>query len=85
MFRIKIHRKALKFLEKLDPKTRARIFSAIDKLSDPFSQPYEKLKGEKNVYKIRTGDYRVIYLVAKRNKLVFVLKINKRERVYNRL
>ena len=53
MYRIKIHRKAFKFLEKLDQKTRERIFSAIDRLSDPFSLPYEKLKGEKNVYKLR--------------------------------
>ena len=44
MFRVKINRRAFKFLEKLDHKTRHRIFSAIDKLSDPFSLPYEKLK-----------------------------------------
>ncbi len=85
MFRVKIHRKAFKFLEKLDPKSRERIFSAIDKLSDPFSLPYEKLKGEKNVYRIRVGDYRVIYLVDKQNKVVFILKIDKRERIYDRV
>ena len=85
MFRIKIHRRAFKFLEKLDSKTKERIFSAIERLSDPFSQPYEKLKGEKNVYRIRVGEYRVIYLVDKENKVVFVLKIDKRERVYDRL
>ena len=85
IFKIRIHRRALKFLKKLDPETRDRIFSAIDRLSDPFSLPYEKLRGEKNVYRIRVGEYRVIYLVDKRNKVVFILKIDKRERIYDRI
>ena len=64
---------------------RKRIFSAIEKLEDPFSQPYEKVKGRKDLYKIRVGDYRVIYRVDKKNRVVSVHLVDKRERVYGRL
>jgi len=49
----------------LDENDRKRVFSAIEKFEDPFSQPYEKVKGRKDLYKIRVGDYRVIYRLDK--------------------
>jgi mRNA interferase RelE/StbE len=85
MFKVKLHRRVIKFLQKLDENDRKRIFSAIEKLEDPFSQPYEKVKGRKDLYKIRVGDYRIIYRVDKKNKIVSVHLVDKRERVYNRL
>jgi len=45
MFRVKLHRRVIKFLRKLNENDRRRIFLAIEKLGDPFSQPYEKVKG----------------------------------------
>lgn len=65
MFKVKLHRRVIKFLQKLNENDRKRIFSAIEKLEDPFSQPYEKVKGRKDLYKIRVGDYRIIYRVDK--------------------
>ncbi len=85
MFKVKLHRRVIKFLQKLNENDRKRIFSAIEKLEDPFSQPYEKVKGRKDLYKIRVGDYRVIYRVDKENKIVSVHLVDKRERVYDRL
>lgn len=85
MFKVKLHKRVIKFLQKLNENDRKRIFSAIEKLEDPFSQPYEKVKGRKDLYKIRVGDYRIIYRVDKENKIVSVHLVDKRERVYNRL
>jgi len=85
MFKVKLHRRVIKFLQKLNENDRKRIFSAIEKLEDPFSQPYEKVKGRKDLYKIRVGDYRIIYRVDKENKIVSVHLVDKRERAYNRL
>ena len=56
MFKVKLHRRVIKFLQKLSESDRKRIFSAIEKLEDPFSQPYEKVKGRKDLYKIRVRD-----------------------------
>ncbi len=85
MFEVRLHRRVLKFLERLNEKDRKRLISVIEKLSDPFSHPYEKLKGRKNVYRIAAGNYRVIYHVDKRNRVVSVLLVDKRERVYDRI
>ncbi|MBO8180834.1 MAG: type II toxin-antitoxin system RelE/ParE family toxin [Archaeoglobus sp.] len=85
MFKVKLHRRVIKFLQKLNETDRKRIFLAIEKLEDPFSQPYEKVKGRKDLYKIRVGDYRIIYRVDKENKIVSVHLVDKRERVYDRL
>ena len=80
MFEVKLHRRVLKLLERLNKEDKRRIISAIEGLGDPFSQPYEKLKGRKGVYRIRVGDYRVVYYVDKRNKIVLVLLVDKREK-----
>ena len=85
MFEVKLHRRVIKFLEKLNERDRKRILSVIERLNNPFSQPYEKLRGRKNVYRVVAGDYRIIYYVDKKNKIVSVLLVDKRERVYDRI
>jgi len=85
MFEVFLHRRVLKFLEKLKEDDRKRILSAIEKLNEPFSQPYEKLRGRKNIYRIVVGYYRIIYHVDKKNRIVSVLLVDKRERVYDRV
>jgi len=85
MFKVYLHRRVLKFLENLREEDKKKIFRAIEKLSDPFSQPYEKLRGKKNIYRIVVRNYRIIYHVDKKNKIVSVLLVDKRERVYDRL
>jgi len=79
MFEVFFHRRVLKFLEKLREEDKKRVLQAIEKLSDPFSQSYEKLRGKKNIYRIAVGDYRIIYHVDKKNKIVSVLLVDKRE------
>ena len=83
-FKIEISRKVLKFLEKTNKDDVKRILEGIQKLKEPFSIPYEKLKGRSDIYRIRIGDYRVIYYVDKDNRVVLVLKVDLRERVYKR-
>ncbi|WP_457548734.1 type II toxin-antitoxin system RelE family toxin [Archaeoglobus sp.] len=58
------------------------MLNAIERLSDTFLYSYEKLRGRKNVYRIVVGDYRIIYYI---DKIVSVLLVDKRERIYDRL
>ena len=84
MFEVYLSRQAKKFLEKLDENTRERIKEKIKLLADnPFALPYRKIRGRENTYRIRIGDYRVIYSV--RGHEVRILKIDKRERIYDRI
>ncbi|WP_290596660.1 MULTISPECIES: type II toxin-antitoxin system RelE family toxin [unclassified Archaeoglobus] len=83
-YEIFLSRQARKFLDRLDVTTRSRIAEKLKLLSDnPFALPYKKIKDRENTYRIRIGDFRVIYVV--RGNEIRVLKIDKRERVYDRL
>ena len=62
---------------------RVRISRAIDSLADnPVPPGARKLKGEERSYRIRVGDYRVVYDVLEEVVLVMILRIGHRKDVY---
>lgn len=66
-------------LEKI---TAQRIASKITQLADnPYPEGSKKLEGGKG-YRIRMGDYRIVYLVDKTNKMVTIIKVKHRREVY---
>ncbi len=44
---------------------------------------FKKIKGYSNAYRIRLGDYRVIYEIRNLELIIFVVKIGHRKDVYN--
>ena len=52
-------------------------------MSDPLSYGIPLRKSLKGFYKIRVGDYRIIYCLRKQE--VLVLKIQHRKKVYNEM
>lgn len=82
-YALEIKKSALKELADLPSKVSLRISNAIDKLVDnPFPKGVEKLKGIENTYRIRIGDYRVVYRIAVREKTISVERIRHRKEVY---
>jgi mRNA interferase RelE/StbE len=78
-YRIDIKKSALKFLRRLDSQTANKIKNAIDKLADdprPFG--YKKLVDEEGLYRIRVGNYRIIYEIHDRVLLIVVLRLARR-------
>ena len=76
---IEIKRSALKFLRRLDKPTIKKIKDAIDKLADdprPFG--YKKLVDEEGLYRIRVGNYRIIYEIHDTVLLIVVLRLARR-------
>jgi mRNA interferase RelE/StbE len=75
-----------KFLKKLDGLTKDRIKKKLLKLKDdPFPPEVERVEGHKGekVFRVRVGDYRILYLVRYEDSLIFIAKIDKRGKVYN--
>lgn len=71
-------------LASLSPEIRARIRPKIDALADnPRPPGARKMKGGGNRWRIRVGDYRVIYRVDDTAKVVTVTKIGHRSDVYD--
>lgn len=82
-YRIEIRRKATKAFEQLPRADQRRIAHDIDLLAaDP--RPAGQAKQlEKDIYRIRTGNYRSIYQVSDADRLVLVLVIGHRRYVYD--
>ena len=67
-------------IQKIDQK---KIAKRIEKLQDdPLPQGHEKLKGNEDIYRIRQGDYRILYSVFENKLVVLVVKIGHRREVY---
>ncbi len=83
MYQVVIEKQAQKQLAKISPPDYNKIVAAIKGLaSDPRPFGYKKLKGRPG-YRIRVGDYRIIYQVKDNVLTVFVLVIGHRRDVYD--
>ena len=73
---------AAKELERLPDKPRRQIAKKIGALADQ-QRPTgcEKLTGE-DLYRIRLGDYRVVYAIADAELTVLVIRVGNRREVY---
>jgi mRNA interferase RelE/StbE len=81
-----IHRRAEKILKRLDGDTLERIRSAIRNLaSDPRPVGVKKLAGYDNFFRIRVGDWRVIYAIEEERLFILVLEISARGGAYRNL
>ncbi len=74
-----------KFLSKLrDEKLKGRIDQAIADLSaDPRPPQCKKMVGHINRYRVRVGDYRIIYEINDGTITILVLAIGHRKEVYD--
>jgi len=76
---------ALRELKRLDRQIVSRIVGAVDTLSiNPFSSGIKKLHGGERSYRMRVGDYRVIYEVFSGRLVVEVIRVRHRKDVYRK-
>jgi mRNA interferase RelE/StbE len=77
-----IRRSAAKELEALPLKDRRRVVKRIQRLAnEPRPPGCEKLSGEEK-YRLRQGDYRILYEIVDRELVVTVVKVGNRRDVY---
>jgi len=82
-YTITFARSARKELERMDRKLGLRISDKIETLSAaPRSPGCKKLQGEDNLWRIRIGDYRVIYSIDDKQKIVDVSAVRHRREIY---
>jgi mRNA interferase RelE/StbE len=80
---LEIKRSAQKELDALDDALFARIDRKILALADnPRPSGCKKLKGYKDQWRVRAGDWRVLYIIDDAAKLVTVTRIAHRREVY---
>jgi len=85
MFKIEYSNKSLRFLDKCEKNLCERIIDKIEKLKET-SVPNDakfigRHKGDK-VFRVRIGDYRVLYKIKDEDKVILIINIDKRPRIY---
>lgn len=84
-YRVQISPAALRQLRKLDPPARRRIQAAIELLgNEPRPSGAKKLVGGEGEWRVRTGDYRIVYEMHDNVLLVLVLAVGHRRDIYQR-
>ena len=82
-YSISLSKRAQKYLDKLSDNIAKPVFQAIKNLeNDPRPHGYKKLKG-RNGYRIRIGDYRVIYEIFDNTLLIEVIALGNRKDIYD--
>lgn len=84
-YRVDIAPTALRQLRKLDPAARRRVQAAIELLSqEPRPSGAKKLVGGKGEWRVRTGQYRIVYEVHDQVLVVLVVAVGHRRDLYQR-
>ena len=82
-FAVRFSGSAARSLKKLPLPIRVRISRAIDALAEnPLPPGARKLKGDESSYRIRVGDYRVVYDVLQDVLVILVLRVGHRKDIY---
>jgi mRNA interferase RelE/StbE len=82
-YSVELTRTAEKQLRRIAKRDRIRVVEAIQGLADrPRPQGARKLQGYDDVYRIRVGQYRVVYEIVENRVLVIVLKVGHRKDIH---
>ncbi|MGF1677470.1 MAG: type II toxin-antitoxin system RelE/ParE family toxin [Rivularia sp. (in: cyanobacteria)] len=83
MYQVALTKSATKELNKLPTDIKNRIDAKILTLaSNPRLSGVKKLKGIENTYRVRVGEYRVVYEIYDDVLLVTVIKVGHRSDIY---
>ena len=81
-YRITFTKSSVRELDGIPRKDAQRIFRRTSELAEnPRPMGYEKLSAQP-LYRIRQGDYRIIYCIDDTNRIVDIIKIGHRQEIY---
>lgn len=82
-YQVEIVPAAKRQIKKLVNQTQELIIQRLEELAEnPRPHGVLKMEGEENLYRIRVGDYRIIYKIQDRVLLIVVVKVGHRGDVY---
>ena len=79
-YKIEFDKRAIKFISKQPKPQRERLFKAISIL--PLSGDIKAMQGHPGYFRLRVGDYRVIYTVANNVLIVRIIEVGNRGDIY---
>jgi len=86
MYQVKVAEEAARFIRKQDKRIQRQIINNIRELAkNPRPQGCKKLQGYKELYRIRSGNYRIVYNIKEKMLLVLVVRVAHRKDIYRHL
>jgi len=84
MFDIRYSKQAVNFIKSSEKKLIARILKKIDTLKEnPVQHDSKVVEGyNEKLFRIRVGDYRILYEVDYKKNQLGIVKIDKRSKIY---
>lgn len=82
-YKVLLSNQARKFLLKVPKRDAIKLIDSINDLAEnPYPDGRDKLEGKKQSWRIRVGDYRIIYVVNQGELIINVVEINSRGQIY---
>lgn len=83
MYAVRFHPSAARELAKLEIGMRRRVARAVERLAaDPRAGGATKLRGADDLWRLRIGDYRIIYQIRDALLVVLVIRVRHRREAY---
>ena len=83
MYRVEFASRAQRMFRNLTADVQRRLDPALQGLrQDPRPPGCKKLSGDESVWRIRVGDYRIVYQIQDNELLVLVVKVGHRRDIY---
>jgi len=83
MYQLTIKRQALKEINSFPEKVQKQIILTIEELkTNPYPNGSKKLVGSIDRWRIRIGDYRILYKINNSMKQIFIFRVLHRKDVY---
>lgn len=83
MYKLTIKPSALKEIKRLAERAKSRVKKVIERLmSEPRPRGVRKIVGGDDIYRLRVGDYRVIYRIDGTERKIMIMAVRKRDEVY---
>ena len=81
----KIANEARRAIESLDLETQERILTELEGLqTDPFSGHVKKIKGKKDIFRLRSGRFRVYFRIVSSSRSIEILLFDLRGAIKNK-
>ena len=86
LYKVVWKKSAKKELKKIDKQLIPRILQAVDNLTtNPYPSDSKKLVGRGSLYRVRVGDYRVVYNIESSILTVEIIKVGHRREIYRKI
>jgi mRNA interferase RelE/StbE len=84
-YKIEWKRSAVKELKTVSKSSLGSIVSKVEELSEnPIPLECRKLKGSDHIYRVRVGNYRIIYEVTDKELIVQIIRVRHRKDAYRK-